>query len=76
METGNFDRDRCFSSTDVLPVVKGVIWLFLATFAEVTPVVSPAGFAPVLFSHYITSQVFITLDLNGKPPNLLVMNLY
>jgi hypothetical protein len=76
VETGNLDRDRGSSSTDVLPVVKGVIWLFLATFAEVTPVVSPAGFARVLFSHYITLQVFITLDLNGKPPNLLMMSLY
>ena len=58
METGSIlDRDRRSSFVDVLPVVKGVIWLFLATFAEVTPVVSPAGFvAPLLFSYCITHR--------------------
>jgi hypothetical protein len=53
------------SFADVLSVSKGVIWLFLATIAEATPAVSPAGFVPpLLFSHHITLQVFISLDLN------------
>jgi hypothetical protein len=47
------------------PFPKGVIWLFIATFAEVTPAVCP-DFVPTLhLSHYSTLQVFISLDLNG-----------
>ena len=43
---------------DVLPVAKGVVWVFLSTFAEVMQAVSPAGFlAPLRFSHYITLKV-------------------
>lgn len=54
-----------FSFTDAFLFSKGVIWLFIATFAEVTPVVCPGLVATLHFSHYSTLQVFISLDLNG-----------
>ena len=38
---------------DMPSLAKGVIWLFLATIAEVTPVVSSAGFVAPLLSHSI-----------------------
>ena len=46
---------------------KGVIWLFLATIAEVPPAVGPSEFlVPLLLSdHRLTLQVFISLNLNG-----------
>ena len=58
----------CSSSLDyVLSVPNGVIWFFLASSAEVTPAVSPAGFiAPLFFPHYFTLQVFASLNLNGS----------
>jgi hypothetical protein len=62
VETGSIlDRDRRSSFVDVLPVVKGVIWLLLATFAEVTPVVSPAGLLLLFFcsSRYVTGIYFV-----------------
>ncbi len=54
-------------------IAKGVIWLFLATIAEVTPVVSLA-ISLHRFFVLITLQVFISLDLNGKhfPSNLFM----
>jgi hypothetical protein len=41
---------RGSSFADAFPVSKGVIWLFVATFAEVTPAVCP-GIATLHFSH-------------------------
>ena len=50
-------------------VRKGVLWLLLATVAEVPPAVcSSLAFplAHLLFAHrHVTSQVFIVLNLNG-----------
>jgi hypothetical protein len=62
---GNLGGSSGSSFADVFPVSKGVIWLFIATFAEVTPAVSPGFVAAVHFSHYSTLQVFVSLDLNG-----------
>jgi hypothetical protein len=51
------------SFADVLSIPKGVIWLFLATFAEVTPAVSPASFGAThsFFSslHHVTGVCFV-----------------
>ena len=51
----------------MLSVRKGVMWLLLATLAEVPPTVSPACFlAHPLFVHHLrTFQVLIILNLNG-----------
>jgi len=50
VETGvNLARSSGSSFADVFPVSKGVVWLFLATSAEVTPVVCTAGFVAHLF---------------------------
>ena len=69
METGgNLGAISGSSFADASPVSKGVIWLFIATFAEVTPVVCPGFVATLHFSHYSTLQVFISLDLNGIYP--------
>lgn len=46
-------------------VYKGVIWLFIATIAEVTPVVCPGFVVSLHISYCSTLQVFISLDLNG-----------
>lgn len=47
--------------------LEGVIWLFLATVAEVPPAVGPCHF---FFSHIssplVDSKMFIDLDLNGS----------
>jgi len=47
---------------------KGVVWLFLATIAEVPPAVSPSRFF-FISSDLIPSslQVFVSLNLNGIP---------
>lgn len=78
VETGeNFGRSSGSSFTDTFPVSKGVIWLFIATFAEVPPVVCPGSAVTLHFSHYSTLQVFISLNLNGippPPPNLSMMS--
>jgi hypothetical protein len=37
---------RASLSTDALPVRKGIVWLFLATIAEIPPVVSVANSMP------------------------------
>jgi len=49
------------------PVRKGVIWLLLATAAEVPPTVCPVSFLahPRFANHQVTSQVLIVLNLNG-----------
>lgn len=66
METGgNFGGSSGSSFADAFPVSKGVIWLLIATIAEVTPVVCPGFVATLHFFHYSTLQVFIFLDLNG-----------
>jgi len=40
-------------NSHTFPVRKGVVWLLLATVAEVTPVVSPLEFLmPPLFAHH------------------------
>ena len=62
---GNFGGSSGSSFVDAFPVSKGVIWLLIATFAEVTPVVCPGFVSALYFSHYSTLQVFICLDLNG-----------
>jgi len=62
---GDLGGSSVSSSADAFPVSKGVIWLFIATFAEVTPAVRPGFVAALHFSHYSTLQVFICLDLNG-----------
>lgn len=51
VETGlNLAMGGSSSFADMPSLAKGVIWLFLATIAEVTPVVSPPRFvAPLLF---------------------------
>ena len=51
----------------MLAVGKGLIWLFLATIAEVPPVVSVASpiYPPLLFIVTSSSQVFICLNLNS-----------
>jgi hypothetical protein len=47
---------------------KGVIWLLLATVAEVPPVVCLSCFSNLFFFFHIqfTSQVFVLLNLNGE----------
>jgi hypothetical protein len=62
---GNIVGGSGSSFADAFPVSKGVVWLLIATFAEVTPVVCPGFVATLHFSHYSTLQVFISLDLNG-----------
>ena len=49
---GNRYGSQWFIALDshVFPVHKGVVWLLLATAAEVTPVVGPLGFLCVLSS--------------------------
>ena len=50
-----------------LPIHKGLIWLLVATIAEVLPAVSGWFYFPVHSTHHdIISQVFIALNLNGK----------
>jgi hypothetical protein len=45
---------------DMPSLAKGVIWLFLATIAEVTPVVSSTGFvAPLLSFHCVIGVYFL-----------------
>jgi hypothetical protein len=63
---GNFGGSSDPSSADAFPVSKGVIWLFIATFAEVTPAVRPGFVTTLHFSHYSVLQVFICLNLNGN----------
>jgi len=48
-------------------VRKGVIWLLLATAAEVPPTVCHVSFLahPRFANHHVTSQVLIVLNLNG-----------
>lgn len=52
MEAGvNLDGVSCQSFADISSIPKGVIWLFIATIAEVTPVASLANFVALpLFS--------------------------
>jgi hypothetical protein len=51
--------------TDMPPFQKGLIWLFLATIAEVPPVVSEThSMDPIPL--LIASQVFMSLNLNGS----------
>jgi hypothetical protein len=55
------------SFTDMPSIPKGVIWLFVATIAEVTPAASLTNF--VALSYFVlnsTLQVFVSLDLNGR----------
>jgi hypothetical protein len=53
--------------TYLFPLLKGVIWLVIATVAEIPPTVCPTSFLVCLFLPITmqTSQVFITLNLNG-----------
>ena len=68
METGvNLGGVGGPSFTDMPSISKGVIWLFVATIAEVTPAASLANF--VTLSSFVlisTLQVFVSLDLNGR----------
>ena len=52
----------------MVSVRKGVVWLLLATAAEVPPTVCPVSFLvhPRFANHQVTSQVLIVLDLNGS----------
>jgi len=54
-------------STDMLSIRKGVIWLLMATAAEVPPTVGPIYFiAHLLCVHCsVMLQVFLILNLNG-----------
>ena len=46
---------------------KGVIWLLVATIAEVPPAVSGLTHVPLLFAYRdIIPQVFLCLNLNGR----------
>ena len=51
----------------MLSIRKGVVWLILATLAEVPPAVSSASILahPLFAYHLVTSQVLIILNLNG-----------
>lgn len=54
----------------LISVHQGLIWLLIATVAEVPPVVRLAILldrSPLLLAHsYSTSQVFVFLNLNGR----------
>jgi hypothetical protein len=50
----------------LFPILKGIIWLLIATVAEVPPTASFASLPIYHFSHhYMNDQVFIFLNLNG-----------
>jgi hypothetical protein len=57
-----------FPIADMLPIRKGLIWLFLATVVEIPPVASVANsmYPSLLFIMTSLLQVFISLDLNGR----------
>jgi hypothetical protein len=56
-----------FSAYMVTHIHKGVIWLFVATIAEVVPAVSGLTRVPLLFVYRDTMpQVFLCLNLNSR----------
>ena len=59
---------------------QGLIWLFLATVAEVPPVVSLASpmYPSLLLVVTSSSQIFVCLNLNStcNPPNLKLSVIY
>ena len=56
-----------FSAYMGVRIHKGVIWLLVATIAEVLPAVSGKAHVPLLSAyHDIMSQVFFILNLNGR----------
>lgn len=58
---GNLGVNSGSSFADTFPVSKGVIWLLIATAAEVTPVVCPGFVATLHFSslQYVTGVYFL-----------------
>ena len=62
-----FSLIGCSLLTNVMFVLKGIIWILLAVAAEVPAAVRLCTlFAPLVFAHrYFTSQVLIFLNLNG-----------
>ena len=80
VETGRlfywrFSLAMVFSAYIMIRIHKGVIWLLVATVAEVLPAVSGRAHVP-LFSAYcdIMSQVFLCLNYNGKFLSILSTN--
>jgi hypothetical protein len=59
----------------VVRIRKGIIWLLVATIAEVPPAVSGWTYVP-LFSAYrdIMSQLFLCLNLNGISTFLSILS--
>ena len=56
-----------FSAYTAARIHKGVIWLLVATIAEVPPAVSGQTCVPLLFAHRdIMSKVFLSLNLNSR----------
>jgi hypothetical protein len=56
-----------FPAYMVVRIHKGVIWLLVATIAEVPPAVSGLTHVPLLLPHRdMMSQVFFCLNLNGR----------
>jgi hypothetical protein len=80
METGGgggcSSRSLLSTFSDVLSAYKGVVWLLLATIAEVPPVVSLATSLALLshFTHY-SIQVLMCLNLNGNYSPYSVMSI-
>ena len=68
METGT-NLGGSSGSSFANTVSKGVIWLFIATFAEVTPVVCP-GFVPSSYFllKYVTGVYFLGSKRYLSPP--------
>ncbi|KAI0278980.1 hypothetical protein BC826DRAFT_1113124 [Russula brevipes] len=50
---------------------QGVVWLCIATATGALPVVYPPGLLTVVLFTYFTSQIFVYLDLNGKPLRIM-----
>jgi hypothetical protein len=60
-----------YDFTNVISLLKGIIWLLLATVAEITPTVclEPLDILLVnLIYRYLIPQVFLLLNLNGIFP--------
>jgi len=58
--------------TNVMSVPKGIIWLLLATIAEVTPTVRLESLDILLgrlIHRHLVPQVFLLLNLNGIFPS-------
>jgi hypothetical protein len=62
-----FSLAVAFSAYMVVRIHKGVIWLLVATIAEIPPAVSGWTRVPLLSAYRdIMSQVFLILNLNGR----------